>query len=510
MKPEEVVGEILRLSAGMTTPVYRGQAEAGWKLQSGALRRLKDAYGDDLPGTENELRNLVDRYHSEKLILPMEVLDGSDLSKLQRLAVLQHQRAATGLLDFTKYPLVALWFACDELPDSDGRVFVLDIENHEVARNGRLMKDPFSEEQVVVYFEPDRSLGARIIAQQSVFVIGNPHIPDRFVKSIVVPRQSKKELRGYLEGLGLSETALFGDIPGLAAANTADTKMRVMEPLTADQYRNRGNRAYQAGRLEEALAAYESYAAVAPGVAQPYCLQGDALAALGRFEEANRAYTSAIDNLAQPMIGPGGKGIAVNSMSTAMSRSLYYNRGNVRAASGDHKGAVEDFDIALRQGMEPKTSVLFNRGNSKFALGMFEEAHEDFEAVWLAGEQSGAALGMGNCKVMMGKFEAALERYVNGSAVGTDGSAVHCQNNGEQVQRLLQTLDGNKFRLTHAGHTVVVETEGLEGLFAFTGNKGNTGNIPSGLVGTPGGEGYEGVDGFGVAIVPTTARRVES
>ena len=65
---------------------------------------------------------------------------------------------------------------------------------------------------------------------------------------------------------------------------------------------------------------------------------------------------------------------------TLMSRILYFNRGNVRAAAGNHNGAVADFDAALQQGYDPKRTVLYNRGNSKFALEMFEEAHADFEA----------------------------------------------------------------------------------------------------------------------------------
>lgn len=502
MKPEEVVRVILNQSKDMTRPVFRGQAEESWELESGALRRLKKAYGADFPRNEDEQRKLVAQYHSEQLIMPMKVLGGpvSEQPDLQILAVLQHQGAATGLLDFTEYPLVALWFACAESPDKDGKVFVLDIADHEIVQNSRQFDGRFGTEHGVVYFEPDRSLGARIIAQQSVFVIGNPHLPDQ-VESIVVQGRSKMELREYLRGLGLSDLALFGDVPGLAAANTVRKELRVMEPLLPSQYRNRGNRAYQAGRFEEALAAYESYKTVMPNLAQPYCLIGDALAALGRFGEADKAYTSAMENLARPMDWIDGQGIIGGSLSLIMSRSLYYNRGNVRAARGNHEGAVEDFDMALQQGMEPKTSVLFNRGNSKFALELFEAAHEDFEAVWVEREDSGAALGMGNCKVMMGAFEEALQRYVDGSAVGPDGSAAHCQNNATQLGRLFQTLNGNDFRFNRVGHSVRVETEDLTGLFPLAGNKGNTGNIPSGMVTAPGGKGYKGADGFAVSIV---------
>ena len=498
---EEVVRALLNLSESMTRPVYRGQAKASWELRSGALRRLQDAYGEDFPRDEIELHNLVDRYHREQLILPMTVIDGSELSDLQRLSVLQHQGAATGLLDFTELPLVALWFACAEYPDEDGHVFVLDIGDREVAQNARQLSDPFSTEQVAVYYEPDRSLGARIIAQQSVFVIGNPHVLDRFVKSVLVPQQSKKRLRDYLKGLGLSETVLFGDVPGLAAANTVHTRLPIKGALSPGQYRDRGNRAYQEGRFDEALVAYESYVAALPDVAQPHCLKGDALAALGRFEEAYLAYTSAIENLDRPIFL--GEQVIVNpEIANMMSRSLYYNRGNMRAASGGHEGAVVDFDIALQHGVGSKMSVLCNRGNSKFALEMFEEAHEDFEAAWVEQEQSSAALAMGNCKVMMGEFEEALPRYLTGSSVEPEGSAAGCRQSAEQVQRLLQTLSGNDFQVRREGLMVYVEAEGLAGQFPFTGNQGNTGNIPSGLVGAQtGGKGYEGLMGCVVGIV---------
>ncbi len=482
-----------------------GHANADWQLLSGAVRRLQDAYGEESLEDEDELRKLVARYHKERLIMPMEVIDGAKMSDLQRLSVLQHQRAATGLLDFTENPLVAIWFACAELPDEDGKVFVLDIGDHQVAQNGRSMDDPFDAAPTVTYYEPDRALGARIIAQQSVFVICNPLIPDRFLKSIVVPAESKGPLQHYLTRLGLSETALFGDVPGLAAANTTRTRLQHTGPISPEQYMNKGNRAYQARRYDDAFAAYESYAAALPDVAQPHCLKGDALAALGRFEEAILAYTKALENIDQPIYI--GRQVIVNQelIGNMMSRALYYNRGNVNAAADDHRAALVDFEAALLHGYSPKRNALHNRGNSKFALEMFAEAHQDFEAAWLEREGSDAALAMGNCKVMMGEFAEGLQRYLNGTAAEPENPAAQCRANADQARRLLEALTGHDYRVRREGLSVFVEAACAPGSFLFAGNRGNTGNIPSGMVTAPGGEGYKGANGFTVGIVSPTS-----
>ncbi len=507
MPPEEIIQSVVGLSCPMSRPVYRGQAASRWQPLSGAVRRLQAAYGDAFPTEEHELRTLVDRYHKEHLIMPMEVVDGAQLKDLQRLSVLQHLGAATALLDFTESVLVALWFACAGCPNEDGRVFVLDIGDHHVARNGRLMDNPFDAGPAVVYYEPDRSLGGRIIAQQSVFLICNPVIPDASLISAIVPVDSKGPLRDHLTRLGLSEMALFGDVPGLAVANSTRTPLQPTWPLSPGQHRDRGNRAYQAGRYEDALAAYQAYAEALPAVAQPHSLKADALAVLGRFEEADQAYTMALQNLGHPIYVQGHVVSGTEPLAAMMSRALFYNRGNVRAAVGRHNDAVADFDAALLHGYEPSRSVLLNRGNSKFALTKFAEAHEDFEAASSEREGSDASLAMGNCSVMLGRFEDALLSYIHGSTREPDGSAANCRANAEQLRRLTGTLPGNEHRVKHEGWMVCVEAEGMGRVFPLAGNTGNTGNTGSGLVGLPGGEGYEGMDGFAVSIRPPSSRK---
>ena len=500
MTPEELMRAVLTKAGTMSRPAYRGQADASWQPLSGAVRRLRKAYGDAVLKDENDLRTLVARYHAEQLIMPMAVIDGTDMSDMQRLSTLQHQGAATGLLDFTENALVALWFACAEWPDKDGKVFILDLGDPQAAVNGRALPDPFDSPQPLVYYEPDRSLGARIIAQQSLFVICNPQIPNQYLSSVVVPQEAKAPLREYLTRLGFSEAGLFRDVPGLAASNAARMPLQHAVSLTPRQHRDRGNRAYLAGRYDDALSAYEAYATARPDVAQPHCLRGDALAALGRFDEAVTAYTKAIDNINRPIDTDGSVAVSWEPVGNRMLHALYFNRGNAHAATGNHLSAVRDFDSALIHGEERNTNVLFNRGNSKFAMEMFMEAHEDFEAVWSKNERSDAALAMGNCKVKIGDFEEAMHRYLNGSASEPTDSAAHCQTNAEQVRRLLEALQGCDFQERRDRSLVVVKSECGRGTFPIAGNRGNAGNVPSGMTTAPGGKGYEGTMGFAVTI----------
>ena len=72
------LGAVVTQSESMSRPTFRGHANADWQLLSGAVRRLQDAYGEEFPVDENELRKLVARYHKERLIMPMEVIDGAN------------------------------------------------------------------------------------------------------------------------------------------------------------------------------------------------------------------------------------------------------------------------------------------------------------------------------------------------------------------------------------------------------------------------------------------------
>ena len=272
-------------------------------------------------------------------------------------------------------------------------------------------------------------------------------------------------------------------------------------------YRHKGNLAYQNGRFEDALLAYEAYAKELPNVAQPYCLKGDTLAALARFEDADIAYTMATERLDKPM--DFGKEVIVNLdvVVPMMSRSLYYNRGNVRAAVDKHEDAIKDFEKAIESGFKPKYDVLVNLGNSKFTLQKFNEAYLDFEKASLERRTSDLALAMGNCKVMTAEFDEALKHYLDGiHTTPKDIATEYCQTNAEQVSQIIKALKGQKSESRRERYVLFVEADDVQGNlrnFTFVGNKGNIGNSLSGMIKGSGGEGYKSVGGFVVKIVDT-------
>ena len=108
---------------------YRGQKNSQWPLHSAATRRLIKEHGNEVL-SHADFRNKYRKYHRETLVEParargFDVDQGHVVSDLQLLSKLQHFRAATGLLDFTWSPLVALWFA-SQGPECDGQLFIIN------------------------------------------------------------------------------------------------------------------------------------------------------------------------------------------------------------------------------------------------------------------------------------------------------------------------------------------------------------------------------------------------
>lgn len=155
------------------------------------------------------------------------------------MAHLQHNRVATGLIDFTYGPLIALWVACQSSKignneETAGKVFMVHINADRIEeintqdRLNRDLKEFFRQDGKWYLWQPSIDNSDidtdRITIQQSVFLFGKPSVgADMIQKEIVIPPSIKKELIQRLEIIGISEKVLFSDFAGYIERNGVES-----------------------------------------------------------------------------------------------------------------------------------------------------------------------------------------------------------------------------------------------------------------------------------------------
>ena len=102
--------------------VWRGHQDATWGLHSTLYRALKGSDGDSYP-SEDEMVTA----EKEVLRKARDEWRLNDMSAIEVLARLQHYGAPTRLLDVSRNPLIAAWFAVEAGTgdDQDGRLLAL-------------------------------------------------------------------------------------------------------------------------------------------------------------------------------------------------------------------------------------------------------------------------------------------------------------------------------------------------------------------------------------------------
>ena len=97
---------------------FRGHADCGFSLLPSIMRR---------PGwSEHE----CDLYYQTIIECPDSFSNCK--THLDYLVEMQHYGLPTRLLDVTKNPLIALYFACCDMPESNGEVIVFDVEPEQI------------------------------------------------------------------------------------------------------------------------------------------------------------------------------------------------------------------------------------------------------------------------------------------------------------------------------------------------------------------------------------------
>ena len=497
------MGAIHESVADTGTHVFRGQSDACWRLRSGASRRLMvDGIDEGDPEYEEEYleyhRDLLDR---ARRIVPYGQR-GLTESGLQLLARLQHFGAATGLLDFTYSPLVALWFACEDA-SRDGQVFfasheppntafvTAEEEGQDIANIVLTSQD--AREMTYLVWEPvvDGDAALRILGQRSVFVIGRPVVGDERVNAVRVDAADKERLRAELEQLDVSERTIFRDLVGFCQQEGATA--RRARPMTVAAFLRRANGALVRGEYEEAVEIYGRSLELGE-TSETYFLRGNANAVLGRRPEAIEDYGRALRSLAIDRKERG------STHSPWFLFAIHFNRGNEQACLGRHVEAIADYDRAAE--VEPEfVATHFNWGNAHFMEKRYGEAVACYDrALALDRRYSAALVNKALALVLQGRLEAAEGCYRE-----AQGVASLPNNTLEPLLRLKAAVGGlpesrMRVEVADVGNTLQATVRLPEfrgaggGAVVFKGICGNVGNVGGGF-GSGGGDGFDGGPG---------------
>ena len=201
---------------------FRGQADYRWSCQP-SLSRVKSS-------SENLEEKLRKEYCKQISFLP----DLSEIIKdIVRLTFLmQHHGLPTRLLDWSRSPLIALYFAIqNDKSQEDASLWVLDYSglNHYYAYKEEehklesLLSKVCEEDFIFAVHAPYVDL--RMKSQQAEFTIfSNFKVSadsflendNKILKKYFIPYQIKSFLKKRLENLGINHSTLFPDIDNIA------------------------------------------------------------------------------------------------------------------------------------------------------------------------------------------------------------------------------------------------------------------------------------------------------
>ncbi|CAN7611548.1 FRG domain-containing protein [Pseudoduganella sp. LjRoot289] len=241
--------EFMTLSTQLDGWAFRGQQDTRWPLQT-SLSRYLNAYIPDRSSwrLREERAIRIFRRKAHNYLDDPSVLD----NELRCLALMQHHGAPTRLLDFTKSPFVAVFFAL-ERATCDAAVYALNTPRlwaavpHRHPAMDRDHIDPRVPGNFTRLFQPNTNaiiwtgepteMDRRLVAQSGTLVV--PGMLDKpldeiledygdsraLLKKIVLPLAMRDEAMKSLYRMNITNATLFPDLDGLARSIGMELEM---------------------------------------------------------------------------------------------------------------------------------------------------------------------------------------------------------------------------------------------------------------------------------------------
>jgi len=191
------------------TMIYRGVKDTSYELIP-KIGRYDCFKKSTLQEIETEERTMLRLFRERAWPL----LGDAKVSDWELLALGQHHGLPTRLLDWTRNPLVAAFFAVEDENDGDSLIYAF---HHTTFLLTKEQPDPFAR-KTVGKFIPNH-VTQRITAQAGLFTIHpnpkNPFESDKLDR-LIIPGNFRKSLKGILYRYGIQRATLFPDLEGLA------------------------------------------------------------------------------------------------------------------------------------------------------------------------------------------------------------------------------------------------------------------------------------------------------
>jgi FRG domain len=186
--------------------IYRGVKSLDYKLVP-KIGRYKKPRTHDRLKDDKYILTLFRQQATPYLVVKPE-------NDWEWLALAQHHGLPTRLMDWSRNPLVAAYFAVEDNHNDDSVVYAYRSKTHiSLIRDG----DPFSRSKTGKFVP--RHITRRITAQAGLFTIHpDPEKPfdDPSIDRLIVRKSCRKELKYILYKYGIHRATLFPDLDGLS------------------------------------------------------------------------------------------------------------------------------------------------------------------------------------------------------------------------------------------------------------------------------------------------------
>ena len=464
----EFLDWVKEISDGRTI-LYRGLSMCTHSVEAALVRRLKKAC---TAATEEQFQDLF--IAASANIIDSAIIkgypnqDSPKMADLEIMAELQHYGAATCLIDFTRNPLVALWFACRSNPEKPGKIVALDSGDdkmmHSTSDNignaegtihermkkmlGEIKEDGYNDGKNIRIWEPAHQ-NKRITAQQSVFVFGPAQIDNAIYRKLVVDEQAKESLLKELRAYGISAESLFCDFDGFARILNAHEKPY---PDSAEGCYRIGEQHFNNDNYDLAIKFYDMALSHKTPYKKAFYKRGRAYSFQEQWDKAIADYDEAIlisDNkdahtwrgIAKANLGHLSAAISDFSKTIELSpqnAEAYHSRGLAKISMGDYHGAINDYNQVIR--LNPQNAEAYNnRGVANANLSNLSAAIDDFNKAFELNPQNAETYHTrGFAKAVLGDHHSAVNDY--NKAIELDPQTAETYNNRGIVKAQLGDL----------------------------------------------------------------------